>query len=98
MMAWARTVAGLLVGLGSDFLDHLGTHVFETVLELHFLRDGHTVLGNLGSSELLVNDNVASFRTEGHLDGVRQCVGPALHRGTDVGIEFDFLCHGLQNR
>ncbi len=88
------TVTGLLVGLGSDLLDHLGAHVLEAVLEFDLLGDGHAVLGDLGGSEFLVDDHVTAFRAQGHLYCVRKCVGAVLHRGTDVGIEFDFFCHG----
>jgi hypothetical protein len=42
-------VTGVVGGLGSDFLDHLGAHVLELVLQFDFLGDGHAVLGDRGA-------------------------------------------------
>lgn len=47
---------------------------------LHLLGDGHTVLGHLGSTELLVDDYVASFGTERYLHSVRQSVHALLEK------------------
>merc|ERR1711941_79423 len=41
-------VACILGGLGSDFLDHLGTDVFQCVFEFNFLGNGHAVFGDGG--------------------------------------------------
>ena len=89
-------VARLLVGLGGDLLDHLGAHVLEAVLEFHFLGDGHAVLCDLRGAEFLGDNDIAALRSEGHLDCVSERVGTVLHRGADVGIEFNFLCHNFQ--
>ena len=41
-------VAGLVVGFGSHFLNHLGTHVFDAVFEFNLFGHGYAVLGYLG--------------------------------------------------
>jgi hypothetical protein len=44
-------VTGDVGGLGSDFLDHLGAHVGELVLQFDFLGDGNAVLGDGRAAE-----------------------------------------------
>ena len=61
-------VAGDVIGLAGDFLDHLGAHVGIGALQFDFLRDGNAVLGDRRSAELLVEHDVAALRTEGGLD------------------------------
>ena len=90
------TVARLLVGLGSDFLDHLGAHVLKAVFELHFLGHGNAVLGHLWSSELFVYHYITAFRSKGYLDCIGQLVGSALHFGAHISIEFYLFCHNYR--
>ena len=73
-------VAGDVVGLGGDFLDHLGAHVLKGVLKLDLLGDGHAVVGDQGRAELLVQNDVAALGAEGDLHGVGQLVDAALDR------------------
>ena len=87
------TVTGLVVGLGSDLLDHLGAHVGEAVFQLHCLGYGYTVLGHLRSTEFLVNHHVAAFRTQRYLDGVCQRIRAFFHTGTNIHVEFYLFCH-----
>ena len=87
------TVAGVVVGLRGDLLDHLGAHVGERVLQLDLLGDADTVLGDLRSPELLVNDDVAALGTERDLHGVRQGVDTLLEELARLDVIFDFLCH-----
>ena len=62
----ASTVAGVVPSpamsevLESDLAHHLRAHVFELVLKLDFFRDGNAVLGNAGSAEALVDNDVAA--------------------------------------
>jgi hypothetical protein len=63
-------VAGQIVGLGSNFLDHLRTHVLELVFQFDLLGDGDAVLGDARRAERLVEDDVAALRTQRHLNGV----------------------------
>ncbi len=69
-----RAVAGDVVGLGGDFFDQLGAHVFKAVFQFDFLGDGHTVIGDQRCAEFLVENDIAAFRAEGDLDGVSQLV------------------------
>ena len=89
-----RAVAGDVGGLGSDFLDHLRTHVLELVLELDFLRDRHAVLGNRRRAEAALEDDVAALGTQGDPDGVRKNIDAVHHLVTDVFAEANvFGCH-----
>ncbi len=63
-------IAGVVVGLGSDLLDELSADVLELVLELHLTSHTHTILGDVWCAILLVQDDIASFRTKGYFDGV----------------------------
>ena len=47
------------------------------VFELDFLGDGHTVLGDRGAAEFLVENDVATARSEGGLDGFREFLDAA---------------------
>ena len=71
-------VTGDVVGLGGDFLDELGAHVLERVLELDLLGDRHTVVGDRRGAALLVEHHVAALRAERHLDGVGELVDARL--------------------
>ena len=73
-----RAVAGDVVRLGRDFLEQLGAHVLERVLELDVTSDRHAVVGDRGRAELLVEDDVATLGADRHLDGVGEMVDPAL--------------------
>jgi hypothetical protein len=85
MMDCARTVAGRRAvtgdvgGLGRDFLHHLRAHVLELVLELDFLRDRHTVLGDRRGAEAALENDVAALGAEGDLDGVGEDVHAVHH-------------------
>ena len=88
-------VAGDIGSLGGDFLHQLRAHVLELVLELDFLRDRDTVLGDGGGAEGALEDDVAAFRPERHLDRVGQDVHAGDQSRAGVLFEFDvFGCHG----
>src|SRR5664280_299431 len=59
-------VTGDVVGLLRDFLDELGPDLLVRVLELDLLGDAHTVVGDGGSTPLLLQDDVAALRAERH--------------------------------
>ena len=90
-----RTVARIVVGLRSDLADHLGAHVGESVLQFHLLGHRHTVLGDLRSTEFLVDNHVAAFGTERDLYGVRQRIDTLLEQLARLNIVFDILCHNV---
>ena len=91
-----RTVAGIVTSLRGDALHELCARILKLVLQLDLLGDGHTVLGNLGSTELLFNNHVAALRTECYLDGICQLVDALLQQVTRLNIEFYILCHNFK--
>ena len=88
-----RAVAGVVGRLRGHFLDHLGTHVGDRVLQLDLLGYGHAVLGHLRRAELLVDNDVAALRTESDLHCVSQRVDAFLEQLAGFGIVFDLFCH-----
>src|SRR5690606_4410477 len=76
------TIAGDIAGLRSDLADHLCTHVLERVFELDLFSDGHAILGDGRRAEFFVDDDVAAFGAEGHLDRIRKLVDTAQDSGT----------------
>src|SRR5881628_2565474 len=89
-----RPVARHVRGLGGDLLDHLSPQVLAGVLQLDFLGDGHTVLGDGRAPELLVDDDVPPLRPERDLDGMRHDVDPAQERRAGSLVEQKLLSHG----
>ena len=92
-------VTGDVVGLRSDFADHLGAHVFELVVQFDFLGDRNAVLGDARSAEGLVDDDVAALRAERDLHGVSENVDAAQHLFARCAAELDFFsCHFENSR
>ncbi len=60
-----RAVAGDVVGLGRSFLEQLGAHVLERILELDFLGDGNAVVGDGGGAKFAVHSHIAALGAEG---------------------------------
>ena len=87
------TVTGLLVSLGSDFLDHLCTHIGESVFQLDFLSDSNTVLSYLRSTELLVDNDVTTFRSKCNLNCICESVSALFHFSANLNIEFNIFSH-----
>src|SRR5699024_5292571 len=88
-------VAGHVVGLGGHFLYQLGAHVLKGVLQLHFLGDGHAVVGDEGGAELLIQHHVAALGPQGDLYRIRQLVY-AGHEGlAGILAVDDFLSHNI---
>src|SRR6185437_11436816 len=90
-VAGGGAVAGRVSRFGGDFAHHLGAHVLELVLELDLLGDGDAVLGDAGSAERLLENDVAALRAERHLDGVGENVDAAQHAVAGIDAEFDFF-------
>ena len=86
-------VTGNVVGLLGNFLDELGPDLLVRVLELDFLGDRHTIVGDGGRAPLLLQDDVAAARPQGHPDGVGEDVHPALEPATRFLVESDQLGH-----
>src|SRR5690606_36843029 len=87
------SVTGDVVGLLGDLLDELRTDLLVRVVELDLLGDRHTVVRDRGGAPLLLEDDVAATRAEGHLDCVGQDVQAALEATTGLLIESDDFCH-----
>ena len=87
------TVTCLLISLGSDFLNHLCTHIGESVLKFYLLSDSNTVLCDLRSTELLVNNNVTALRSECNLNSICKRVYALFHFCADLNVEFDIFSH-----
>ena len=73
--------------LRSDFAHELGAHVFIGILQLDFLRDRDAVLGDRRAAEFLVEDHVATARSERGLDGPREFLDAAQQCVTRGFIE-----------
>src|SRR5438552_5476786 len=86
-------VTGDVVGLARDFLDELGPHVLEGVLQLDLLRHRYTVVGDRRGTELLVEYDVTAFGADGNSNRVSDFVDAALQRGASVGIVDQLLRH-----
>ena len=72
--------------------------VREAVLELDLLGDGDAVLGDGRAAEFLVEDDVASGRPEGRLDGFGQLLDTAEQAVPRGLIEFQlFSCHNISS-
>src|SRR5690606_34346774 len=84
-------VTGEVVGLRGHFAQHLRAHVLELVLELDFLGDGDAVLGDAGSAEALVDDDVAALGAERHLHRVGERVDALEDALTRIAREFHVL-------
>src|SRR5262249_26452825 len=89
-------VAGNVGGLGGNLAHHLRAHVFERILEFDFLGDGDAVLGDVRSAELLLENYVAAFRSEGYFHRVGQLIDSAQDRLAGAfGINNLFCWHGI---
>ena len=74
------SVPGYVGGLAGDLADELGSHVFVGILKLDLLGHRDTVLGDGGGAEFLVEDHVASGRSQGGFHRGGQFLHPAQER------------------
>jgi hypothetical protein len=65
-------LAGTVAGLGRDFPHELRAHVLGFVGEFHLPGDRHAILGDPRCTKAFVDQDVAAFGAEGHLDRIRQ--------------------------
>src|SRR5437667_3255663 len=84
-------VAGRIGRLGSDLAHHLCAHVLELVVELDLLGDGDAVLGDAGSTERLVEHDVAALGAERDLDRVGENDDAAQHAVAGINAEFYYF-------
>ena len=90
-----RTVSGIISGFGSHFFDHLCTDVGIRIGQFNFFGYAYTVFGDVWSSEFLLNDYIAAFRSEGYFYCICQLVYPFFHQVAGFDIEFYFFCHDI---
>jgi hypothetical protein len=89
-------IAGLVGGVGSDFLHHLRAHVLELIFQFDFLRDRNAVLGDGGGAEALVEYGVAALGAQCNFHGIRQNIHTLEHACPSVVAEaYVFSCHLL---
>ena len=81
-------VTGIVVSLAGDLLNELCTNILEFVLQFHLTGNGHTVLGDVGSTIFLVENHVTALGTKGDLNGVAQLVNALLELFTSLDIKF----------
>ena len=80
-------VADDVVGLDRRFLDQLGAHVLELVLEVDLARDRHAVVGDHRRAGDLLQDDVAPLGAERRLDRLGQLVDPGQQQGPGFRTE-----------
>ncbi len=88
-------VTGDVVGLARHFLDELGAHVLEGILQLDLLRNRHAVVRDRRRTELFVEYDVAPLGADGNSNRVRDLVDATLQRRTGVGIVCQLFCHSI---
>ncbi len=86
-------VASHIIGLGGNLFHQLGAHVLISVLQLHLFGNGHTVIGNQGGAELLIQHHVAALGAQGDFHSVGQLVDAAEQRLAGLLAVYDFLSH-----
>jgi len=88
-----RAVAGHVVGLLGHFLDQLGAHVLERLLEIDLLGDGHPVVGDRRSAELLAQHDVPALGTQRDPHRIGHLLRAVHQRLASVLLEQQLLCH-----
>ncbi len=86
-------VARDVVGLGGDLTHELSAHVLERIGQLDLLGDGHAVVGDERSAELLVEHDVAALGAEGDLHGIGQSIDADFKRLAGLFAGFNELRH-----
>ena len=87
------TVTCDVVSLLSNFLDELRTNLLVRILQLDFLRDRDTVVGDGGGAPRLLQHNVAAAGAEGHLHCIGEGVQTALQAAACLFVKSNELCH-----
>ena len=88
-------VACSVVGLGCDLTHQLCAHVLELVLQLDFLSDGDTIVGDDRCAELLAQHHVAALGAQGDLNGICQGINTGAQRLTGILALLNLLSHTL---
>ena len=86
-------VAGHIGSLGSHFAHHLGAHVLQRIFQLDFLGHRHTVFGDVGAAEFLLQDDVAALGAKRHFHRIGQLVHAAQDRLPGIFCVNNLFCH-----
>ena len=87
------TVTCDVVSLLSNFLNELRTNLLVRILQLDFLRDRDTVVGDGGGAPRLLQHNVAAAGAKGHLHCIGEGVQTALKAAACLFVKSNELCH-----
>ncbi len=87
------TIACNVAGLACHFANHSSAHVFIDVFEIDLFCNGNTVFGDGWASKALLQNDVASLRTQGHLYCASQFRDPAANCFAGFLIKSNNLCH-----
>ena len=91
-----RAVTGNIVGLRSNFANHLRAHIFELVFQFDFLGDGNAVLSDPRCAKAFVDDNITAFWTKCYFYSVSKNVYAAQDAFTRIAAEFHvFSSHDI---
>jgi len=85
------TVTSGLVGLGSNLLQKTSTQVLKLVTENNGLGNGNTILGDLGGTKGLLNENVAALGAESDRDGPGKSVDTLEEGSTALDTKLKLL-------
>ena len=86
-------ISGVVIGLRGYLLDQLGSHILIRILQLDLLGYGYTVLGDVGSAKLAIQDHVASLWSESRLNRIGELVDTILQEGPCLSAVLDLLSH-----
>src|ERR1017187_2268004 len=86
-------VAGHIGSLGSHFAHHLCAHVLQRIFQLDLFGHRHTVFGDVGAAEFLLQNDIAAFGAERYFNGVGQLVDAAQNRLTGILCVYNLFRH-----
>ena len=89
----SSSVTGIVTSLAGNTFQQLCSGILKTVFQLDLLGYGDTVLGDLRSTKLLLNDYVTAFRTKCYFNCVSQLIYTILEQIAGIHIEFNIFCH-----
>src|SRR5512145_3059301 len=87
-----RSVASLVVGLNSNFTDHLCAHVLVLILKLDVFGDGYTIFGHDRRTKFLSEHHIATLWSKGYPYSIRQNVYALKHCVARVLTELQLFC------
>ena len=89
------TVASIIASLAGHTLHKLCAGILKGIFQFNLLGYGHTVLGNLGSAKLLINNNVATLGAQRNFHCISQRIGSSFEHLAGINIIFYFFSHSF---